>query len=82
MRKTLIFFVSLPLLALAVALIPLGALTGLFAAPIWLLLGAINYLRGGEFDLRGLLFAPFIGVAMYLETTGFCPRLHSKLENL
>lgn len=73
MRKLAIFVISLPLLFIALALIPMGMALDIVAAPIWISLGLIAMLRGKNPQWDIFLGPPLIGLSMYSETTGLIP---------
>ena len=73
MRKLAIFVISLPLLALAVAIVPIGLGLLVFAGPIWLFLNLIMTLRGKEGEWGIFLVPPLMGFSIYSEITGLIP---------
>lgn len=82
MRNVAIFVISLPLLVLAIAWIPMGLAFVLAVSPLLLLLNTISALRGDEWDWGCFLLPPAIMFELYCETTGFFPRLQHTLERL
>jgi hypothetical protein len=80
MRQAAIFILSLPLLALAIAWVPASIALCVVMFPIWGSAVTIFSLRG-EKGMWGFFVAvPLCVPFMYLELTGFFPRLHAALD--
>ncbi len=79
-KGAIIFLLSLPLLALAVVMVPLGLVLDIFGCAVWLPLIFIGGLRTGKTDFGIFRAIPLLGFKTYFEITGFCPGLARRIE--
>lgn len=71
MRQMAIFFVSLPILVLAILWFPLGAAFSVAVMPVFIMMTLIDLLRGEKPDWQIMIIPPLAMFELYGDITGF-----------